>query len=93
MPAVMPAVMPAAPKSRAGAVAAARGPSAQTVRDTATDRLSNSERTRAEEVTYLHSAAEYRALPGCLQFTLMAALKSSWLLNCGWGCCAPHGRW
>ncbi|KAL0177883.1 hypothetical protein M9458_026777, partial [Cirrhinus mrigala] len=39
--------MPAAPKSQAGAAAppkaaaAARGPNAQTVRDTATDRLSN----------------------------------------------------
>lgn len=69
--------MPAAPKSRAGAAAAARGPNAQTVRDTATDRLSNSERTQAEGVVYLHSEPEYRALPGRLQFTLMAVLKSS----------------
>lgn len=52
--------MPAAPKSRAGATAAAAagGPNAQTVRDTATDRLSNRERTWVEDVIYLHSAAE-----------------------------------
>ncbi len=66
--------MPAAPKSRAGAAAAAAGgPNAQTVRDTATD----SETTQVEGIVYLYSGAEYRALPGRLQFTLMAVLKPS----------------